>query len=620
MNKKIVLSLVTIATLSSVQAMEFKPVGFKAVGMGGAGVASTRGAHAGYYNPAMLRFSDSTTEISINAGVRVRENNLIDNMDRLSDLEFQDTIDTLSDNAEKGNIFVQSKIVGTDLITADENIDLTTSIYTDNNANVTYEDAISITRGDSGYEPSDFVPGTSNGVTYQDVIDEVNDNNSDVNINTTDSILTITDKDFTVTEDSMNYVQESTLDANQRTSQDKAVDNMNEAIDILTQEIGTKNGFLLSVTPSIAVQASDMFAVGVYSNVDAAFRINIDENYNKLITKQNQNDDDTGEDVYYQLVTDKNDPTYGQYDYTVTIDDPGYEDSSIEYANDNEKNYVQVDSLVFAEVPISYAHLFETKYGSWSVGGSIKPMSLQSYTKTVLLGEDSDDANDNIEDYEVSYDSTIGLDLGFAFRPKNSGATFALVAKNINTPTFKVNEIAQTLKDDGYEAEDYEIKPMVRAGVSYPIWNNNIELALDVDLTKNATSIEDEDSQLIGGGAEFHPSSWFAFRLGAMQDMASEKFDDGTILTTGFGIGLKWLQIDVSGMMSTEKGEFDGNEIPRYVAANVSLVSKWGDGYNRKAAPEAKPRPLNKELTESERNRIKADANKAHQELNKSPF
>jgi hypothetical protein len=298
----------------------------------------------------------------------------------------------------------------------------------------------------------------------------------------------------------------------------------------------------------------------------------------------------------------------------VTIDDPGYEDSSIEYANDNDKNYVQVDSLVFAEVPISYAHLLETKYGSWSVGGSIKPMSLQSYTKTVLLGEDSDNADENIEDFETKYESTIGLDLGFAFRPKDSLATFALVAKNINTPTFKVDESQTGV------TEDYEIKPMVRAGVSYPVWNNNIEFAFDVDLTKNATSIEDEDSQLIGGGAEFHPASWFAFRLGAMQDMASEKFDDGTILTTGFGIGLKWLQVDMSAMMSTKKGEFDGNEIPRYVAANVSLVSKWGDGYNRKAAPATKPRPLNKELTESERNRIKADAAKAHEELNKSPF
>ena len=64
-----------------------KPIGFKAVSMGGTGVGSSRGSLSGYYNPALLSFSDNKTEISINAGVRLRENNLVDNVDKLSDLE-----------------------------------------------------------------------------------------------------------------------------------------------------------------------------------------------------------------------------------------------------------------------------------------------------------------------------------------------------------------------------------------------------------------------------------------------------------------------------------------------------------------------------------------------------
>ena len=78
MKKKIGLSFAVVATLSTLYGAEFKPVGFKAVGLGGAGVASTRGSLSGYYNPALLRFSDHTTELSINAGVRIREANLID--------------------------------------------------------------------------------------------------------------------------------------------------------------------------------------------------------------------------------------------------------------------------------------------------------------------------------------------------------------------------------------------------------------------------------------------------------------------------------------------------------------------------------------------------------------
>ena len=92
MKKKIGLSFAVVATLSTLYGGEFKPVGFKAVGLGGAGVASTRGSLSGYYNPALLRFSDHTTELSINAGVRIREANLIDHMDTLHKVDIDGTL------------------------------------------------------------------------------------------------------------------------------------------------------------------------------------------------------------------------------------------------------------------------------------------------------------------------------------------------------------------------------------------------------------------------------------------------------------------------------------------------------------------------------------------------
>lgn len=570
MNKKILLSLAAISMLSSVNAMEFKPVGFKAVGMGGAGVASTRGAYAGYYNPAMLRFSDYTTEVALGVSARVRETNLIDNMDQLNNIDFQNTIDTLSDNAEASNLSVESQIKNNILTTAERDYNLPPNSST-------------------------FFNNLPNGST--------------VKLSDLDPTITANSSaDITFEKDGDKLIYTKTGTANNI----EANKNLNTAIDIITNKIGTQNALMISVTPTFALQATDKFALGLYGNADVSLRLNVDSNYNKLITKQ-QND--SGTDLYYQYDSEAKN---GAGEYKVIMVDTNstqaYETTSLEYANNGNVNYVQVDSQVFSELPLSYAHLFDTNYGSWSIGGSIKPMSLKSYTKTVLLGADSNDASDNIDDYETSYDSTVGLDLGFAFRPTDSQATFALVAKNINTPTFKVNESQTGV------TQDYEIKPMVRAGLSYPLWNDNIEFALDVDLTKNETSIEGEDSQLVGGGIELHPASWFSFRLGAMQDMASKRFDDGTILTSGFGLGLKWLQVDFSAMVSTNKGEYDGNQIPRYTAANLSIISKWGDGYNRKKAPLTKARPLNKELSESEKNRIKADATKAQEELNKSPY
>jgi hypothetical protein len=132
-------------------------------------------------------------------------------------------------------------------------------------------------------------------------------------------------------------------------------------------------------------------------------------------------------------------------------------------------------------------------------------------------------------------------------------------------------------------------------------------------------------------GLEFHPASWFALRAGAMKDIASEKFDEGMIMTAGVGFGLKWLQFDLSAQMSSKKGEYDGQAIPRYAALNFSLVSKWGDGYNRKLAPatsETLPKeeqngeieqqkPL-KTLSPEEQNRIKQESEKAFEELDKA--
>jgi hypothetical protein len=259
-----------------------------------------------------------------------------------------------------------------------------------------------------------------------------------------------------------------------------------------------------------------------------------------------------------------------------------------------------------------------------SVGGSLKPMSMLSYSKKVNLGVSVDKADDNSDDaqYETKYKSTFGLDLGVAYRPVDSKVTIGLVGKNLNSPKFKVDTTPITNPQ-----KDYKVDPIVRAGVSIPAWNNNFEFAFDADLTKNKTLISNEESQLIGGGVEYHPASWFSLRTGVMKDLASEKFDDGYIMSAGLGLGLKWLQFDLSAQMSSKSGQYDGDKIPRYAALNLSLVSKWGDGYNQKQAPikdesisSKMEEPLNKEvktLSPDEQNRIKKDSDKGFEELNK---
>ncbi|MDX9742611.1 MAG: conjugal transfer protein TraF [Arcobacteraceae bacterium] len=506
MKTKIVLSFITVATLSTLNGAEFKPVGFKAVGLGGAGVASTRGSLAGYYNPALLRFSDHTTELSINVGARLRESNLIDNVDTLHKVDIDGTL-----------------------------------------ANIGNAQSSSASQSD--------------------------------------------------------------------------IDNLKIAQNTLAK-IGTNNALQLSIVPAISAQISDAFAVGIYVNADVGMNLHLDKNYLDIIVTKDANSNnqiDSG-DLFAEF-----DSNTGSYTST---DIGNYNSSSLQYGIDNQKHYIQVDAMALVELPISYAKAYDTEIGTWSIGGNIKPMGLTTYSQKMDLGDSSDDAENGSDkgEFETKYKSTFGLDLGIAYRPTDSQVTFGLMGKNINSPKFKVDTTPSTNPQ-----KDVTIDPLVRAGVSLPVWNDNVEFAFDADLTKNKTLVDGEESQLIGGGFEFHPASWFALRAGAMKDIASEKFDEGMIMSAGVGFGLKWLQFDLSAQMSSKKGEYDGQTIPRYAAVNLSLVSKWGDGYNRKEAPltqEVAPEtkkdekiiegePL-KTLSPEEQNRIKQESEKAMQELDKA--
>lgn len=84
MTRSIPLLCAVLCCALSAWAYEFQPLGFESIGMGGAGVASAKGAMAGYYNPALLAKSPHTTEFTLGAGVGARELNLGDNLDRLS--------------------------------------------------------------------------------------------------------------------------------------------------------------------------------------------------------------------------------------------------------------------------------------------------------------------------------------------------------------------------------------------------------------------------------------------------------------------------------------------------------------------------------------------------------
>ena len=230
----------------------------------------------------------------------------------------------------------------------------------------------------------------------------------------------------------------------------------------------------------------------------------------------------------------------------------------MQYALDNNLTYININGIGLAEVPVSYATNIDLRGATLSVGVNLKYMQGITYKSLLSLGSDSDELGNSLTDNSKTT-STFGIDMGILV--SSDAVKVGLVGKNLNSPEF-----------DYYDGTKYKLEPMFRGGVAID-FTNWLTFAMDIDLTRNKTSIPDYKSQYIGGGIDFH-QSWFSVRAGAMRNMLQD--EEGTILTAGFGFGLKWLQLDVAAEASTKTGSYDGNEIPRYFKVNFALLSRWG--------------------------------------------
>ena len=312
------------------------------------------------------------------------------------------------------------------------------------------------------------------------------------------------------------------------------------------RDIGDKNGISLMPSAHLGVQYDNM-AVGLYLTSDIVLSANVDKAHTDLIVKDDINNQ-------YYTYNAQNDE-YGLSNRNA------YEASSLQYALDNNLTTLGAKGLALVEIPISYAHAFDVPMGELSVGGSLKLMQGTTYTQTLSIddkdGLDSDNLDENQKD-----SSNIGLDLGVLFKPTTVPALrVGLVAKNINAPAFDT-------------ADGGEIKAdlQVRTGVQYTL-TDSLEVAGDLDLTTNKTLINGYDSQMFGGGVNYHPFLGFALRAGAMTNLANS--NDGLIYTAGFSVGFEKFNVDVSAQMASNTGQYDGEDIPKYAKLNVALVSKW---------------------------------------------
>ncbi|MBU0720841.1 conjugal transfer protein TraF [bacterium] len=307
------------------------------------------------------------------------------------------------------------------------------------------------------------------------------------------------------------------------------------------------DGNALEIAPHAYFSAQiSGFGIGIFGSSDVVATAMVDQAHDRLIFE-----DSSTPGTYYEVV-DAN-----TISFTPTAAE--YVNESVEYAVNNGLTYIKAEAIALAEVPVAYGHKFELSGGNVMIGGSLKYMQAVTYQENLRI----DNSNDSTEEQLDKTSSSFGVDLGLAYEPSISNdLTLAVVAKNLNSPEFSF-----------VDGSVVKIDPMIRAGIAYDIFES-LEIAADMDLTKNKTFVSGAENQMVGGGLNFHPASWFAIRGGLMQNLDTND-QAGMIYTAGIGFGLKWLQVDLSAQMSSKSETVGDTTFPQYTKVNLALISRW---------------------------------------------
>ena len=228
--------------------------------------------------------------------------------------------------------------------------------------------------------------------------------------------------------------------------------------------------------------------------------------------------------------------------------------SSDQIKTDLGSKTISVRGIGLVEVPLSYGHAFDLgAAGKLGVGASAKYLYGEA---TAMENEQAfnSGSNSTTSSSDLTHDlsksmkgsSSFGIDLGVLWKPFAS-ATFGLVAKNLNAPSFSTAS-----------GEKIAVGRQVRAGVSLePLsW---LELTGDLDVLSNSTIVPGINSQHLGGGAEFHPFSCLKLRAGGYTDLVAST--SGAV-TGGLSLGIPWLFFDIDGAYGLGTVRYDNKSYP----------------------------------------------------------
>ena len=152
---------------------------------------------------------------------------------------------------------------------------------------------------------------------------------------------------------------------------------------------------------------------------------------------------------------------------------------------------------------------------------------------------------------------------------------FGLTARNINGPKFDRPDLPAGVDPAiaaNWRTDKYQLKPQLRAGVAAnpTKW---MTLAADIDVTENETILDSIKSRQLALGAEFSLVNKQTFsiplRVGFNKNLAQSNMEP--IYTAGIGFNMVHFYIELAGAMSMKRANVDGKEIPTSAGASLSL-------------------------------------------------
>lgn len=525
--KKIVVPVAAalLSLTATAFAAEFQPTG--ALGIGGAGVARTTNAMAGYWNPAGLAFNQKSFSMPISVGVGLRvSKGLADNVDKVSKFTEEDPITGQSAFDNLKNIGdVDAKALGdvVSLLAVLDDIETKKGIVS-----LTGNAVVAMQMKHFGFGAF----GTMEGFAKPDI-----DTTNVLPSAADGSTVPVSTAEFAATAAGSAPSNAFFTDPTVRTE-------LNTAL--------TNNGLFTQQ------QATD-----IINNIDARLAESLAGTSSLPAISQQQ----AANTIINTLI-----PAF-------TPAAPG---EPARQSIENNRTAVVLKSLAYVEFPISYGHPISLgRFGQLGIGASVKPIIGRVYHSELLLVQDDSVESDNITDnmtknYKES--TNVTFDLG-AFYKYSNWLNVGLVAKNLTSPKFDApqlkdqhgNVVTVDAKGNAVgKADKVTLKPQVRMGVSLDPFSW-LTVAADLDITENETVITSSDykSRNLGGGIELHPLTWFMLRAGMYKNLSND--DVGPVATAGLTFGTKWVNFDIDGAYGLETAKYKEKDYPKEARVQTTL-------------------------------------------------